>query len=91
MHFWKISIDNVVVIFTVIALGLSVDYAVHIAHAYLAASGTPNERIVKSLTELGPAVIHGALSTFMAVLVLSLSISYVFTIFFRYGLEVGSI
>lgn len=85
MHWWGVSIDNVVVIFTVIALGLSVDYSVHIAHAFLTSSGTPDERMSKALTEVGPPVLHGALSTFMVVLVLSLSISYVFVIFFRYS------
>lgn len=83
MHFWGASVDNVVVIFLVISLGLSVDYAVHIAHAFLAMSGTPNERMVKALAEIGPAVFHGAMSTFIAVLVLSLSQSYVFESFFR--------
>ncbi|GMH39728.1 hypothetical protein BSKO_07626 [Bryopsis sp. KO-2023] len=83
MYFWGATIDNVIVIFLVISLGLSVDYAVHIAHAFLASTGTANERMIKALVQLGPAVFHGAMSTFMAVLVLSLSESYIFETFFR--------
>ena len=83
MHWWGFSIDNVVVIFLVISLGLSVDYSAHIAHAFLVATGTPNERMIKALTEMGPAVINGATSTFIAVIALGAANSYVFETFFR--------
>ena len=83
MHFWGLSIDSVTVIMLVIALGLAVDYSAHIGRAYLEKRGTPDERIVRTLEDMGVAVWNGALSTFMAVIVLGSSSSYVFLTFFK--------
>ena len=41
------------------------------------------ERADTAVSEMGTAVVHGALSTFAAVLVLSSSQSYIFRIFFK--------
>ena len=39
LHFWNITIDIISCINIVIAIGLCVDYSVHIAHAYMVATG----------------------------------------------------
>ena len=39
LHFWGITIDIISCINIVLAIGLCVDYSVHIAHAYLVAGG----------------------------------------------------
>jgi len=83
MHFWGLTIDSVTVIMLVIALGLSVDYSAHIGRAYLEKRGSPNQRIVRTLEDMGVAVWNGAISTFVAILVLASSSSYVFTTFFK--------
>jgi predicted RND superfamily exporter protein len=83
MHFWGLSIDSVTVIMLVIALGLAVDYSAHIGRAYLEKLGTPDERVVRTLEDMGVAVWNGAMSTFMAVLILGSSDSYVFQTFFK--------
>ena len=83
MHFWGLSIDSVTVIMLVIALGLAVDYSAHIGRAYLEKRGTPDERIVRTLEDMGVAVWNGAMSTFMAVMILGSSSSYVFMTFFK--------
>jgi len=83
LHFWGVSIDAVCVINLVIALGLSVDYSVHIAHGFMEQHGSPNERLVKALEEVGTAVVNGGLSTWFAVLMLGGSSSYVFVLFFK--------
>ena len=36
LSFWDITLNSVTVVNIVIAIGLSVDYSAHIAHAYLA-------------------------------------------------------
>lgn len=82
LHWWNIHVDNVMVIFTVISLGLSVDYAVHISHMFLKTPGEPDERLMIALRDMGPAVFNGAMSTFIAVLVLSITDSYIFKVFF---------
>jgi len=83
MHFWGLTIDSVTVIMLVIALGLSVDYSAHIGRAFMEEQGTPNERLVKCLGHMGVAVLNGAFSTFLAVIILGSSESYVFVTFFR--------
>lgn len=83
VHFWGLTIDSVSVINLVLAIGLALDYSVHIAHAFLQTPGTRQERIDRALEEMGTPVIHGAFSTFLAVVVLSISKSYVFRIFFK--------
>ncbi len=40
MYFWGLSIDTIVSILVTIALGLSVDYSAHVAHAFMVATGT---------------------------------------------------
>lgn len=83
LHFWGLTIDTVVVIFTVISLGLSVDYSAHIAHGYLLATGSPSDRREACLVDTGAAVFNGAFSTLLAVILLSTSQTYFFVTFFR--------
>lgn len=83
MHFWGLTMDSVTIIMLVIALGLAVDYSAHIGRAYMEMQGTPDERLRGCLANMGVAVLNGALSTFVAVLLLGGSQSYVFVTFFR--------
>eukprot|EP00325_Prymnesiales_sp_UTEX-LB-985_P009703 CAMPEP_0174694160 /NCGR_PEP_ID=MMETSP1094-20130205/789_1 /TAXON_ID=156173 /ORGANISM="Chrysochromulina brevifilum, Strain UTEX LB 985" /LENGTH=1057 /DNA_ID=CAMNT_0015890313 /DNA_START=102 /DNA_END=3275 /DNA_ORIENTATION=+ len=83
LWWWDLSIDSVAVINLVLAIGLALDYAVHIAHAFMQTPGSRQERVDKALEEMGTPVLHGAFSTFLAVLVLSVSKSYIFRVFFK--------
>ena len=83
MQMWGLTIDSVAIINLVLAIGLAVDYSCHIAHSFLQTKGTRQERVDHALEEMGTAVVHGAFSTFLAVLVLSASKSYIFRIFFK--------
>jgi len=83
MQMWGLTIDSVTIINLVLAIGLSVDYSAHVAHAFVIAKGTRQERADHALGEMGTAVIHGAMSTFVAVLILSVSQSYIFRVFFQ--------
>jgi len=78
-----LAYNSVSAIFLVLAIGLAVDYSAHIAHAFMVASGTRDERAAKALRELGPSVIYGMTSTFLAVLAMAASFSYVFQTFFK--------
>jgi hypothetical protein len=40
LHFWNMTIDIITCVNIVLAIGLCVDYVVHIGHAYLVAEGT---------------------------------------------------
>jgi Niemann-Pick C1 protein len=83
MYFWGLFIDNVSVIQTVIAIGLCVDYAAHVGHCFMLKAGTRDERVTATLTDVGAAVFNGGFSTFLAVLLLSGSKSYVFRVLFQ--------
>merc|ERR1711907_48040 len=76
-------IDSVSVIQSVIAIGLCVDYAAHVGHSFMLKSGTRSERVTACLADVGAAVLNGGVSTFLAVMLLALSKSYVFRVLFQ--------
>jgi len=74
-----IAIDSVSVINLVLAVGISVDYSAHVGHCFMVKGGSDkNKRVTESLADIGSAVLQGATSTFLAVVVLLFSSSYVF-------------
>lgn len=92
VFFWGLNFNAVVVVNTVIAIGLSVDYSAHIAHTYLVV--TPPKTMTKpadrrmykartAISQMGSSVFHGGFSTFLAISVLGPSKSYVFEVFFK--------
>ena len=97
LTFWEVTLNSVTIINVVIALGLAVDYSAHIGHAYLTVDppekdeeGNYNtnheKRVLKArgaVGQMGPSVFHGAFSTFLAIIVLSGSKSYIFKVFFK--------
>ena len=83
LHFWGITIDTVSCNNLVIAIGLCVDYSVHITHRFLNEQGSNNERVIATLQNIGPAVFNGGFSTFLAFILLAGSKSHVFSSFFK--------
>merc|ERR1712187_1045870 len=63
--------------------GFAVDYSAHIAHAFNGAVGSSADRAVEALTRLGPCVWNAIFSTFLAVVVLGFTDSFVFEVFFK--------
>merc|ERR1739844_511396 len=79
MHALGIAIDSVSVINIVLAVGLSIDYSAHVGHCFMIKGGNDkNKRALESLSDIGAAVLSGATTTFLAVVVLLFSKSYVF-------------
>eukprot|EP00656_Telonema_subtile_P010498 TRINITY_DN1506_c0_g1_i2.p1 TRINITY_DN1506_c0_g1~~TRINITY_DN1506_c0_g1_i2.p1 ORF type:complete len:936 (+),score=184.20 TRINITY_DN1506_c0_g1_i2:115-2922(+) len=84
MHWWGLYLDNVTVVMLIVSIGISVDYAAHIGHAFQTyRSGTVPEKAARAMTEMGTCVWHGFFSTFLAIVVLAPSKSYVFISFFK--------
>jgi predicted RND superfamily exporter protein len=83
MHLWGLTMNLLTCVMLVISVGLCVDFSAHIVHFFMAAVGSREERIIHTLTTVGPAVFNGGLSTFLAFVLLSTSRSYVFLSFFK--------
>lgn len=82
-HFWGVTMNGVSTIYFLMCAGFSVDYSAHIAHAFSSAVGSSSERAVEAMTRLGPCVWHAIFSTFLAVIVLAFTKSFVFEVFFK--------
>ena len=90
MTYVGVDINAVSVLCIVLAVGLAVDYSVHIAGSFLLVSAVAEgdvdaktRRAGYALWKTGPAVVNGALSTLIAVLPLAAAQSYIFVVFFR--------
>jgi predicted RND superfamily exporter protein len=83
LHFWGITIDIISCINIVIAIGLCVDYSVHICHAYMVSTGSRIERALHSVESIGPAVFNGGFTTALALVLLGASTSHTFLTFFK--------
>lgn len=94
IHFWGLTLNPLVTLNIVVAVGISVDYSAHISYAYLiqpvpetSEYDTPAKvRLHKTkmaLQTMGSSVFHGGFSTFIAILVLSGGNTYVFKVFYR--------
>lgn len=73
-----------------LAIGLSVDYAAHVAHTFLHTESPEDDddsprttRALNAVKHIGAAVAYGAGSTLLSVSMLAFSTSYVFIAFFR--------
>jgi len=90
MYFLNIAIDSVSVINIVLAVGLSIDYSAHVGHCFMQKGGDDkNRRTLEALADIGAAVLNGAATTFLAVVVLLFSKSYVFqTLSLQFALTV---
>jgi Niemann-Pick C1 protein len=84
LYFIGVKIDTVSSVSMIIVVGLCVDYASHIAHSFSVAEGsTSQERTSAALLSIGPAILNGGTSTFLALVVLGFSTSHAYNIMFK--------
>lgn len=84
MYIWGLTIDIVSCVALTLAIGLCVDYAAHIGYSFLSINlPTREERILKTMSNIGFAVLNGGVSTLIAMSMLSLSEAYTFQAFFK--------
>jgi len=83
LHFWNMTIDIISCVSIVLAIGLCVDYSVHIGHAFLIAPGSRLEKSIHAIETIGPAVFNGGFTTFLALSLLAFSKSSIFITFFK--------
>ena len=84
LYVYGLTIDTVSCISLVLCIGLSVDYSVHIAHAFLSERSVEDRRtrISQAVAKVGPAVLQGGISTLIPFVMLAFSNSHVFKTFF---------
>ena len=92
LHFWSLTLNFMVMVNMIFAIGLAVDFSSHIAHTYLITKPTTRQKTLaeareykarSAVSQMGSSVFHGGVSTFLAISVLAFSKSYVFVVFFR--------
>ena len=84
MHFGNIRFNSIAVTNLIMAVGLSVDYTLHLVHQFQHADGvTKVERVQKALTSMGPAVLVGGFSTFLGVMPMVGATSIIFRTFMK--------
>ncbi|XP_072018411.1 protein patched homolog 3-like [Amphiura filiformis] len=83
LNLMGVTIDTVVSVPVILAVGIAIDYSVHICHAFLVLSGSRNARVKRALVDKGIAVFKGGMSSFLAFILLAFSRSYVYTTFFK--------
>lgn len=70
-----VNINAISYITLIMAIGLMVDFIVHILLRYFESKGTREQRVVETLSTMGASILVGAISTFLGVLLLVFSTS----------------
>ncbi|OSX81167.1 hypothetical protein BU14_0025s0048 [Porphyra umbilicalis] len=91
VYFTDTQINSVSVISLALAVGLSVDYTAHIVRSFMEQVGTRRDRAAAALGALGPPVFHASTSTFLAILLLAFSQSFVFRVLFKVLVSITTI
>lgn len=82
-YFSGVNLNSVSVITLVLCTGISVDFVVHIARAFLEQVGSRGERAIGALATMGPPVFYAGFSTLLAIVVLAFARSYIFQVIFK--------
>lgn len=83
MYLWGIDLNAVSVVNLVMCIGISVEFCVHISHAFLTHEGTRDERARIAVVEMGSSVLKGiTLTKFVGVVVLAFSRSQIFQVYY---------
>ena len=83
MYVWGVPLDAVAFICLAMAIGISVDYVVHMSHAFEHHAGSPRERAQAAVCGIGASVLKGGTSTFLGVSILGAATSELFRTFFK--------
>jgi len=84
IHYYGLTLEPVTAMTMTILIGLGIDFSIHVGHAFIFAetkSSARADRVRAALSATGPAVIHGGLSTAIAMAPLVPSAAYAFQAF----------
>ncbi|XP_046556092.1 LOW QUALITY PROTEIN: patched domain-containing protein 3-like [Haliotis rubra] len=89
LYFWDLSLSSVTMIHLIMSVGFSVDFSVHVCSAFLLGERQHSSKKVKyAIVHASGPVLNGAISSFLGVIILVLSESYIFKSFFNIMLTV---
>ncbi|CAN0043144.1 unnamed protein product, partial [Hapterophycus canaliculatus] len=86
VYHWDLDVNSITVIAELImAVGLVVDYMVHLVHYFLHQDSTipKDNRIANALGEIGPSILVGAATTFLGIMPLAFANNVIFRVFFK--------
>eukprot|EP00795_Rhopilema_esculentum_P017761 gene17761-9433_t len=84
MAAWNVSLNSISMIVLTMALGFSVDYSAHVAHAYIRSDcSDAKSSMIFALSTTGASVVMGGSSTFLGMVVTGFASSEIFRIFFK--------
>lgn len=87
MWWWDLELNIITMLNLKLALGLPVDYSAHIVHGFNVSHAekgclTNQERrkskVQKAFKLMGSSIVHGAMSTFLSIIMISTASNYVF-------------
>ncbi|XP_061180415.1 patched domain-containing protein 3-like [Saccostrea echinata] len=82
MFYWDLTLSSITMIHLVMSVGFSVDFSVHICHAFFSVEGkVPKEILEKAMDRAGGPIVNAAFSTLLGILMLAFSSSYIFVSF----------
>ena len=81
MYLWGVNLNAVSAVNLVMAIGISVEFCVHLCHTFMNTPGTRQQRARVALVEMGSSVLKGiTLTKFVGVVVLAFSNSEIFRV-----------
>jgi len=83
MVWWDIELNAVSVVNLVMAIGICIEFCVHIAHAYMEYPGDREQKVHYAMTEMGSSIFSGiTITKFLGVSVLALAPSEIFVVYY---------
>ena len=84
MAFWGVPVNSISMSCLVLAVGLTVDYSAHVAHAFLLQPGDDAAaRVAAALRKVGAPIVSGALTTVLGIGFLEFGNSVTYFVFFK--------
>jgi predicted RND superfamily exporter protein len=82
MYYWDLTLSSITMIHLVMSVGFSVDFSVHICHAFMSVGGNDRITVLKNaIDRAGGPVVNAAFSTLLGIVMLAFSGSYIFQSF----------
>ena len=83
-YYMGLTIETCTSIILILTAGLALDFAAHVGVIFACfKTGTRQTKMRLTLENIGPAVLNGGISTFLAFVILAFSETYVFQTFFK--------